>query len=63
MTNARVAIIMRTQNRPLTLDRAVRSILGQQFQNWQLVVVSDAGNIQVINDVISHHAAALDEVS
>ena len=27
-----VAIIMRTQERPLTLDRALRSILGQRFR-------------------------------
>ena len=55
-----VAIIMRTQDRPLTLDRALRSILGQRFQDWELIIVSDAGNLAVINRVLARYAEALD---
>lgn len=34
---------MRTKNRPLLLTRALNSVAGQTFQNWQLVVVNDGG--------------------
>jgi glycosyltransferase involved in cell wall biosynthesis len=54
-----VAIIMRTQDRPLTLDRALRSILGQRFQDWELIIVSDAGNLVAINGVLARYAEAL----
>jgi glycosyltransferase involved in cell wall biosynthesis len=54
-----VAIITRTQCRPLTLDRAIRSVLAQRFQDWELIVVSDAGNLPVINQVLGRYADAL----
>ena len=54
-----VAIITRTRDRPITLDRTVRSVLGQTFQSWELVVVSDQGNLPSIQQVTEHHAGAL----
>jgi len=54
-----VAIITRTQDRPITLDRAVKGILAQTFTDWQLVLVSDAGNLPAIRAVVDHHADAL----
>jgi len=54
-----VAIITRTQDRPITLDRTIRGVLGQKFPNWQLVVVSDQGNLPSIQRVIESHAGAL----
>ena len=54
-----VAIITRTQDRPITLDRTIRGVLGQRFPNWQLVVVSDQGNLPSIERVIERHAGAL----
>lgn len=41
---ARVAVIMRTKDRPLLLRRAVRSVLDQTFQDWLLVIVNDGGD-------------------
>jgi glycosyltransferase involved in cell wall biosynthesis len=54
-----VAIITRTQDRPITLDRAVKGILAQTFTDWQLILVSDAGNLPAIRAVVDRHADAL----
>jgi glycosyltransferase involved in cell wall biosynthesis len=54
-----VAIITRTQDRPITLDRTIRGVLGQRFPNWQMMVVSDQGNLPSIQRVIERHAGAL----
>ena len=59
MTDPCVAIVTRTQNRPLTLDRTMRSILAQQFQDWQMVLVSDAGNLDSIRQVLARYADAM----
>ena len=59
MADPVVSIIMRTQDRPLTLDRALRSILGQRFQDWETVIVSDAGNLRVINQALARYGEAL----
>jgi len=59
MAEPSVSIITRTQDRPLTLDRALRSILGQRYQDWELILVSDAGNLQSINQVLARYAEPL----
>ena len=40
---ARVAIITRTLSRPLTLRRAMASVLSQSYRDWCWVVVNDGG--------------------
>ena len=59
MADPRVAIITRTQDRPITLDRALRGILQQTFGDWELVLVSDAGNLTAIREVVARHGDAL----
>jgi glycosyltransferase involved in cell wall biosynthesis len=59
MAEPRVAIIMRTQDRPITLDRALSGILRQSFTEWQLVLVSDAGNLVAIRETVARHADSL----
>ena len=59
MAEPLVAIITRTQDRPLTLDRALRAILAQTFADWRLVLVSDAGNLPAIRAVLDRHKSAL----
>lgn len=39
----RVAVITRTNNRPLLLERAMLSLLGQTFEDWLMVVVNNGG--------------------
>jgi glycosyltransferase involved in cell wall biosynthesis len=59
MADPRVAIITRTQNRPITLNRALEGILRQTFTDWELVLVSDAGNLAAIREVVARHGEAL----
>ncbi|MCX6498931.1 MAG: glycosyltransferase [Arthrobacter sp.] len=55
-----VAIIMRTKNRPVLFERAVRDVLGQTFKDWILVVVNDGGNVAEVNSVIDRYRQELD---
>lgn len=57
--SARVAIVMRTRDRALFLDRAVASVCAQSFRDWHLVVVDDGGDAAAVDAVLARHAAAL----
>jgi glycosyltransferase involved in cell wall biosynthesis/phage shock protein A len=39
----KVAIITRTRNRPVFLERAIQSVLGQTYSDWIHVIVNDGG--------------------
>ncbi|GEM_PF-1357337 len=54
-----VAIILRTKDRPLCVPRAIMSILGQSFKDWQLVIVNDGGNANALDIVLSPFRHAL----
>lgn len=41
---AKVAVIMRTKDRPVLLRRAIEDVLQQGLQDWHLVVVNDGGS-------------------
>jgi GT2 family glycosyltransferase len=45
-TRPRVAVIMRTMDRPLFLRRALASVARQRFRDWCLVVVCDGGDAE-----------------
>lgn len=53
-----VAIITRTKNRALLLERAVRSVLGQSFQHWRHVIVNDGGNADEVDALLERHSVA-----
>lgn len=44
MTAAVVAIVTRTKNRPVLLERAFNSALSQTFSDWHQIVVNDGGD-------------------
>lgn len=48
-----VGVIMRTKNRPLLLKRAVQSVLGQNFNDWQLCIVNDGGDPKPVEETLS----------
>lgn len=50
-----VAIIMRTKNRPLLLERAIKSTMGQSYANFILVIVNDGGDPKPIEKLISKY--------
>jgi glycosyltransferase involved in cell wall biosynthesis len=59
MSDPAVSIITRTHDRPLTLGRAIQSVLGQSFSDWELVLVNDAGRPDVVDRVIAPYREAL----
>lgn len=44
----KVTIITRTKNRPLLLDRAIKSVMGQSFDDFLMVIVNDGGDEEQI---------------
>lgn len=52
---AGVAIITRTKNRTLMLERAISSVLSQTFSDWHHVVVNDGGDADNVNDVFDRY--------
>jgi glycosyltransferase involved in cell wall biosynthesis len=56
---ARVAVIMRTKDRPLLLRRAIESVLAQTFGDWLLVVVNDGGSPASVELALAPHERAL----
>jgi glycosyltransferase involved in cell wall biosynthesis/FMN phosphatase YigB (HAD superfamily) len=40
----KIAIITRTKNRPILLQRSIESVLGQSYQDWLHVIVNDGGD-------------------
>ena len=49
----KVAVITRTQNRPILLRRAMQSVLDQTFKDFTWVVVNDAGNKESVEQIVS----------
>ena len=47
MAPPRVSILMLTYNRPQFLGTAIRSVLAQTFQGWELLVVHDGPNAEI----------------
>jgi GT2 family glycosyltransferase len=47
MVTPRVSVLMLTYNRPQFIGKAIESILEQQFQEWELLVVHDGPNEQI----------------
>jgi glycosyltransferase involved in cell wall biosynthesis len=55
---AKIGIITRTKNRPILLQRALDSVLGQHFQDWQHVIVNDGGSSAEVDDLLEQRRAA-----
>ena len=58
--NAKVAVIVRTMNRPVLLERALRSVLAQTMEDFALVVVNDGGDPSGVEAVLKDAGAADD---
>ncbi|MCX2975094.1 glycosyltransferase [Halieaceae bacterium IMCC8485] len=51
-----VAIITRTKNRNALLTRAVNSVLGQTYLNWEHVIVNDGGDRESVESLLAPYA-------
>jgi glycosyltransferase involved in cell wall biosynthesis len=49
----RVAIVMRTRDRPVLLRRALADVCAQTLSGWQLVVVNDGGDAAEVDRLIA----------
>jgi glycosyltransferase involved in cell wall biosynthesis len=49
----KVAVITRTKNRPLLLQRCVLSVLNQTYQDWLHVIVNDGGDPTTVEGVVA----------
>jgi glycosyltransferase involved in cell wall biosynthesis len=49
----KVAIITRTKNRPMLLQRAIESVLNQTFTDWTHVIVNDGGDVNAIDRLVA----------
>lgn len=49
----KVAIVLRTKDRPLLLPRALASVLSQRFCDWVLYVVNDGGSKERLDETVA----------
>lgn len=50
---ASVGIVIRTRDRPLFVERALRSVLAQSHSNWSVQLINDGGARDVLDDVVA----------
>lgn len=50
---AKISIITRTKDRPILLERAVKSVIHQSFADWEHVIVNDGGNPDNVNMIVA----------
>lgn len=54
----RVAVIMRTKDRPQLIERAFNSVLDQTFEDWHLVVVNDGGDAHHVDKLVRKYGGS-----
>ncbi|MCX2842540.1 glycosyltransferase [Microbulbifer thermotolerans] len=59
----KVAIITRTKNRPLLLERAARSVACQSYSNYEWVIVNDGGDEDAVRDVVASCAVDVRKIT
>lgn len=53
--SAKVAIITRTKDRPLLLERAIKSVHNQSMKDFVHVIINDAGDKAVVDSLVEKH--------
>ncbi|MXV36084.1 MULTISPECIES: glycosyltransferase [unclassified Saccharibacter] len=56
--SATVGILLRTKDRPLFLDRALKKIKAQSYPHWHIHLLNDGGNEEQIQTVLAQHDEA-----
>jgi glycosyltransferase involved in cell wall biosynthesis len=57
--DGKVAIILRTRDRPILLRRALQDILAQTYTNWHIQLVNDGGDATILQTLLETYATAL----
>lgn len=57
--SATVTVIVRTRNRPAMLTRALASIASQTFDDYEVVIVNDAGNEAEVRSIVKKQKSAV----
>ena len=55
----KIAVIMRTKDRSVFLERGIQSVIGQSYKDWVLVIVNDGGDCEEVNRVVASFSEAL----
>lgn len=51
----KVSIIVRTSTRYIFLNRAIKDIINQTYNNWKIIIVNDNGNLEKIKRIIKEN--------
>ena len=51
----KVDIIMRTKDRPLFLERAIKDVLAQSYKNWFLCIINDGGKASEVDKLVKKY--------
>lgn len=54
---AKVAIIMRTKNRLILLNRAIQSVISQTYDNWEIQLINNGGDIVQLQHLLKQYGS------
>ena len=57
--SATVTVVVRTRNRPAMLTRALASIASQSFDDYEVVIVNDAGDEAEVRSIVKKQKSAV----
>lgn len=57
--NAQVAVITRTKDRGVLLERAIKSVHSQSFRDIIHVIINDGGNKKVVDDLVNKYKSII----
>jgi len=52
---SQIAIITRTKNRPVLLQRAITDVLDQTYSDWIHVIINDGGDREIVDYLVEFH--------
>ena len=55
----RVGVVIRTKDRPLFVTRALRTVLGQTYRGWRVMLVNDGGDAATLEAAIAADGLAM----
>lgn len=56
---ARVGVVIRTRNRPGFVERALRDVVAQSWEDWHVVIANDGGDRAPVDAIVERLAADL----